>query len=79
MRRYTMASVWLNEGSVYSTYGLADALEWYKSQDLRKPLKASELDSSRDGELSMEETWDYYENLCQDFLSDFSYGNEIGQ
>ncbi len=79
MRRYTMVSVWINEGSVYSTYGLADALEWYKSQDLRKQLKASELDPSRNGELSMEETWDYYENLCQDFLSDLSYGNEIGQ
>ena len=78
-RRYTMASVWLNEGSVYSTYGLADALEWYKEQDLRKPLKASELDSSKDGYLSMEETWDYYEKLCQEFLADLSYGNEIGQ
>lgn len=79
IRRYTMASVWLNEEKVYSTYGLADALEWYKEQDLRKPLKASELDHSKKGYLSIEDTWNYYENLCQEFLTDISYGNEIGQ
>ena len=35
-KRYTMASVWFEPGKAYSTYGLEDALAWFKTQDLRK-------------------------------------------
>ena len=42
-KRYTMASVWFEPGKAYSTYGLEDALVWFKTQDLRKPLAVSEI------------------------------------
>ncbi len=78
-KRYTMASVWFEEGKVYKTYGLEDAIAWYKTQDLRKPLEASEIDPNRTGFLSMKETENYYENVCHDFLKKVTYGNEVGQ
>lgn len=78
-QRYTMASGWINKEAVYSTYGLWDALEWYQKQDLRRPIEASEIDPAKNGYLSMEETWAYYENMCQDFLKEVTYGTEIGQ
>ena len=77
-QRYTMASGWINKEAVYSTYGLLDALEWYQKQDLRRPIEASEIDPAKNGYLSMEETWAYYENMCQDFLKEVTYGTEIG-
>lgn len=78
-QRYTMASGWFHEGKAYCTYGLVDALEWYQKQDLRKPLEASELDPNQTGFLSIEESWNYYEALCKEALTDFSGGDEIGQ
>ena len=84
-KRYTMASVWFEPGKVYSTYGLEDALEWFQTQDLRKPLVASEIDensyANQSGklELSMAETCEYYEKICREFLANVTYGNSIGQ
>lgn len=84
-KRYTMASVWFEPGKVYSTYGLEDALAWFQTQDLRKPLVASEIDEnsytnqSEKIELSMEETCEYYEKICREFLSNVTYGDSIGQ
>ena len=84
-KRYTMASVWFEPGKVYSTYGLEDALEWFKTQDLRKPLAVSEIEKNNDAnqsgklELSMVETCEYYEKICREFLSNVTYGESIGQ
>lgn len=79
LKRYTMVSVWLDTGSVYSTYGLEDALGWFREQDLRKPMKASELNPDAEGYLSLKETWEHYEKLCRDFLKDITFGDKIGQ
>ena len=83
-KRYTMASVWFEPGKVYSTYGLEDALAWFKTQDLRKPLAASEINEKSYEKqacefLSMAETSEYYEKLCREFLSNVTYGESIGQ
>lgn len=83
-KRYTMASVWFEPGKVYSTYGLEDALAWFKTQDLRKPLAASEINEKSYEKqacdfLSMAETCEYYEKLCREFLSNVTYGESIGQ
>ena len=84
-KRYTMASVWFEPRKVYSTYGLEDALAWFQTQDLRKPLAASEIDensyANQSGklELSMAETCEYYEKICHEFLSNVTYGDSIGQ
>lgn len=83
-KRYTMASVWFEPGKVYSTYGLEDALAWFKTQDLRKPLVASEINEKSYEKqacdfLSMAETCEYYEKLCREFLSNVTYGESIGQ
>lgn len=83
-KRYTMASVWFEPGKVYSTYGLEDALAWFKTQDLRKPIAASEINEKSYEKqacdfLSMAETCEYYEKLCREFLSNVTYGESIGQ
>ncbi len=84
-KRYTMASVFFEPEKVYSTYGLEDALEWYKTQDLRKPLAVSEIEKNNDAnqfgklELSMAETCEYYEKICREFLDNVTYGESIGQ
>ena len=83
-KRYTMASVFFEPGKVYSTYGLEDALAWFKTQDLRKPLAASEINEKSYEKqacefLSMAETCEYYEKICREFLNNITYGNSIGQ
>lgn len=84
-KRYTMASVFFEPGKVYSTYGLEDALAWFKTQDLRKPLAASEINEngyqnqSDELMLSMAETCGYYEKICREFLDHVTYGESIGQ
>lgn len=83
-KRYTMASVFFEPGKVYSTYGLEDALAWFKTQDLRKPLAASEINEKSYEKqacefLSMEETCEYYEKICREFLANVTYGDSIGQ
>ena len=84
-KRYTMASVFFEPGKVYSTYGLEDALAWFKTQDLRKPLAASEINEngyqnqSDELMLSMAETCGYYEKICREFLDNVTYGESIGQ
>ena len=83
-KRYTMASVWFEPGKAYSTYGLEDALAWFKTQDLRKPLAVSEINEKSYEKqacefLSMAETCEYYEKICREFLNNMTYGNSIGQ
>ena len=83
-KRYTMASVWFEPGKVCSTYGLEDALAWFKTQDLRKPLATSEIDEKSYEKqacefLSMAETCEYYEKVCREFLANVTYGDAIGQ
>lgn len=83
-KRYTMASVFFEPGKVYSTYGLEDALAWFKTQDLRKPLAASEINEKSYEKqacefLSMAETGEYYEKICREFLVNVTYGEAIGQ
>lgn len=83
-KRYTMASVFFEPGKVYSTYGLEDTLAWFKTQDLRKPLAASEINEKSYEKqacefLSMAETCEYYEKICREFLNNITYGNSIGQ
>lgn len=83
-KRYTMASVWFEPGKAYSTYGLEDALAWFKTQDLRKPLAVSEINEKSYEKqacefLPMAETCEYYEKICREFLNNMTYGNSIGQ
>ena len=83
-KRYTMASVWFEPGKAYSTYGLEDALAWFKTQDLRKPLAVSEINEKSYEKqacefLPMAETCEYYEKICREFLNNITYGNSIGQ
>ena len=83
-KRYTMASVFFEPRKVYSTYGLEDALAWFKTQDLRKPLAASEINEKSYEKqacefLSMAETCEYYEKICREFLANVTYGEAIGQ
>ena len=83
-KRYTMASVWFEPGKAYSTYGLEDALVWFKTQDLRKPLAVSEINEKSYEKqacefLPMAETCEYYEKICREFLNNITYGNSIGQ
>lgn len=83
-KRYTMASVWFELGKAYSTYGLEDALAWFKTQDLRKPLAVSEINEKSYEKqacefLPMAETCEYYEKICREFLNNITYGNSIGQ
>lgn len=83
-KRYTMASVWFEPGKAYSTYGLEDALVWFKTQDLRKPLAVSEINEKGYEKqacefLPMAETCEYYEKICREFLNNITYGNSIGQ
>lgn len=83
-KRYTMASVFFEPGKVYSTYGLEDALAWFKTQDLRKPLAASEINEKSYEKqacefLSMAETGEYYEKICREFLVNVTYREAIGQ
>ena len=84
-KRYTMASVWFEPGKAYSTYGLEDALAWFQTQDLRKPLAVSEIEKDNDSNLSgkftlsMAETCEYYEKKCREFLANVTYGDSIGQ
>ncbi len=83
-KRYTMASVFFEPRKVYSTYGLEDALAWFKTQDLRKPLAAYEINEKSYEKqacefLSMAETCEYYEKICREFLDNVTYGDSIGQ
>ena len=83
-KRYTMASVFFEPRKVYNTYGLEDALAWFKTQDLRKPLAASEINEKSYEKqacefLSMAETCEYYEKICREFLANVTYGEAIGQ
>ena len=83
-KRYTMASVFFEPRKVYSTYGLEEALAWFKTQDLRKPLAASEINEKSYEKqacefLSMAETCEYYEKICREFLANVTYGEAIGQ
>lgn len=78
-KRYTMAPSFLEPGKVYGTYGLEDAMEWFRQADLRSPMPASEIEEGRKGMLTEEEKQDFYIGQCRDFLGQVTYGNEIGQ
>ncbi|MBQ8638617.1 MAG: heparinase II/III family protein [Lachnospiraceae bacterium] len=79
LERYTMVSTFLTGRSVYNTYGLKGAIDWFRSTDLRLPLPASEVEAGAEGMLSEKEKVDFYRDQCREFLDRCVCGTEIGQ